>query len=66
MKTKELLIIAGVAVAGYLVFQNQKKKQAISNDYRITGNYPSYTDTPQMNWSDNPLITNSKSNVVYL
>lgn len=66
MKTKQLLIIAGAAAVAYLAFKGYQKKQAASNDYRVTGNYPSYTDTPQMNWSDDPLITKNTGNVVYL
>lgn len=64
MNTKKLLIVAVAAVGVYLLVKSQKKTGFAANDYRVTGSYPSYTDTPQMNWSDNALI--DKSNVVYL
>lgn len=64
MKLNNILIIAAVGVAGYLLLKSQKKTGLINTDYRVTGGYPSYTDTPQMTWADNSLI--DKSNVVYL
>lgn len=65
-KNIKLVLLAAGAIGLYLYVTKSKALNSpfAANDYRVTGSYPSYTDTPQMNWSQN--APSDKSNVVYL